>query len=82
MVIYDGYEYHAKTAGSVYLFAFKMDASLPSGDGRGGATAEAALAQINSQGYAIPCTADHRKLVKIGVGFLQRGRCVKRWWIA
>jgi len=61
-----------KTADSIYVFEFKMDDN---------ATAEDALAQINSKDYAIPYTADHRKLVKIGVEFSQTERGVKRWVI-
>jgi len=61
-----------KTADSIYVFVFKMDKN---------ATAEAALAQINSKDYAIPYTADHRKIVKIGVEFSQTERGVKRWLI-
>jgi hypothetical protein len=61
-----------KTADSIYVFEFKMDNN---------ATAEAALAQINSKDYAIPYTADHRKVVKIGVEFSQTERGVKRWLI-
>jgi len=71
-----------KTADSIYVFEFKMDNALSAGEGRGGAaTAEDALAQINSKDYAIPYTADHRKLVKIGVEFSQKERGVKRWLI-
>jgi len=61
-----------KTADSIYVFEFKMDEN---------ATAEAALAQINSKDYAIPYTTDHRKIVKIGVEFSQTERGVKRWLI-
>ena len=61
-----------KTADSIYVFEFKMDDN---------ATAEDALAQINSKNYAIPYTADHRKLVKIGVEFSQTEKDVKRWLI-
>ena len=61
-----------KTADSIYVFEFKMDNN---------ATAEAALAQINSKDYAIPYTADHRKIVKIGVEFSQTERGIKRWLI-
>jgi len=61
-----------KTADSIYVFEFKMDDK---------GTAEDALAQINSTDYAIPYTADHRKLVKIGVEFSQKERGVKRWLI-
>jgi len=61
-----------KTAVSIYVFEFKMDDN---------ATAEDALAQINSKDYAIPYTADNRNLVKIGVEFSQTERGVKRWLI-
>ena len=61
-----------KTADSIYVFEFKMEEK---------ATAEAALEQINSKDYAIPYTADHRKLVKIGVEFSQTEKGVKRWVI-
>ena len=61
-----------KTADSIYVFEFKMDDN---------ATAEDALAQINSKDYVIPYTADHRKIVRIGVEFSQTERGVKRWLI-
>jgi len=61
-----------KTADSIYVFEFKMD---------GKATAEDALKQINSQDYAIPYTAAHRKIVKIGVEFSQTEKGIKRWLI-
>jgi hypothetical protein len=61
-----------KTTDAIYVFEFKMDDK---------ATAEDALAQINSKDYAIPYTADHRKLVKIGVEFSQTEKGVKRWLI-
>ena len=61
-----------KTAGNIYVFEFKMDDN---------ATAEDALAQINSNDYAIPYSADHRNIVKIGVEFSQTERGVKRWLI-
>jgi hypothetical protein len=61
-----------KTANSIYVFEFKMDDN---------ATAEDALAQINSKDYAIPYTADHRKLVKLGVEFSLTEKGVKRWLI-
>ncbi|MCL2247583.1 MAG: ATP-binding protein [Lentimicrobiaceae bacterium] len=61
-----------KTADSIYIFEFKMDDK---------ATAEDALKQINSQDYAIPYTAEHRKIVKIGVEFSQTEKGVKRWLI-
>ncbi|MDR1170018.1 MAG: PD-(D/E)XK nuclease domain-containing protein [Prevotellaceae bacterium] len=61
-----------KTEGNIYVFEFKMDSN---------ASAEDALAQINSKDYAIPYSADHRKTVKIGVEFSQTERGVKRWLI-
>jgi hypothetical protein len=61
-----------KAADTIYVFEFKMDDN---------ATAEEALAQINGKNYAIPYTADHRKVVKIGVEFSQTERGVKRWLI-
>ena len=61
-----------KTVATVYVFEFKMDDN---------ATAEDALAQINSKDYAIPYVADHRKTVKIGVEFSQAEHGVKRWLI-
>ena len=62
-----------RTADSIYVFEFKMDDN---------ATAEEALAQINSKDYAIPYTAEQRKLVKIGVEFSQTERGIIRWLIA
>jgi hypothetical protein len=75
-----------KTADSIYVFEFKMDGSTGStgsltAGSLTGATAEDALAQINSKDYAIPYTADHRKLVKIGVEFSPIEKGVKRWLI-
>jgi hypothetical protein len=61
-----------KTADNIYIFEFKMDDN---------ATAEDALAQINSKDYAIPYSADHRKVVKIGVEFSQIEKGVNRWVI-
>jgi len=61
-----------KTADNIYVFEFKMDDN---------ATAEDALAQINSKDYAIPYIADHKKIVKIGVEFSQTERGIKRWLI-
>jgi hypothetical protein len=61
-----------KTAACIYVFEFKMDDN---------ATAEDALAQINSKDYAIPYTAGYRKLVKIGVEFSQKEKGIKRWLI-
>ena len=61
-----------KTADNIYVFEFKMDEN---------ATAEDALKQINSKDYAIPYSADHRKVVKIGVEFSQIEKGIKRWLI-
>ena len=61
-----------KTENNIYIFEFKMDDNE---------TAEDALKQINSMDYAIPYSADHRKIVKIGVEFSQKERGVKRWLI-
>jgi len=59
-----------KTADSIYVFEFKMDEN---------GSAEEALAQIDSQGYLIPYTADQRRLVKIGVEFSKEAKGIKRW---
>ena len=59
-----------KTSDSIYVFEFKMDEH---------ATAEAALAQIDEKGYLIPYSADHRRLVKIGVAFSSKAKGIKRW---
>ena len=61
-----------KTENSIYVFEFKMDDN---------GTAEDALKQINSMDYAIPYSADHKKIVKIGVEFSQTKRGIKRWLI-
>jgi hypothetical protein len=61
-----------KTADAIYVFEVKMDDK---------ATAEDAMKQINSKDYAIPYTADHRKLVKIGVEFSQSEKGLKQWII-
>lgn len=55
---------------AIYIFEFKIDG-----------TAEEALAQINSKGYAIPYQADCRKVVKIGVNFSSETRTVGNWII-
>ena len=59
-----------KTADSIYVFEFKMEEN---------ASAEEALAQIDKTGYLIPYTADHRRLVKIGVAFSKEEKGIKRW---
>jgi hypothetical protein len=59
-----------KTENAIYVFEFKMDDK---------ATAEDALDQIENKGYSIPYTADHRKIVKIGVEFSVKEGGIKRW---
>ena len=59
-----------KTADTIYVFEFKMEKN---------ATAEGALAQIDSNGYLIPYTADDRRLVKVGVELSIEARGIKRW---
>ena len=55
----------------IYLFEFKRDD-----------TAEAALAQIDSKDYALPFTADHRTLYKIGVSFDSKTRMLTGWEVS
>ena len=52
----------------VYIFEFKRDSS-----------ASEALAQIDEHGYAIPYTADKRKLFKIGVNFSSTEKNISEW---
>ena len=52
----------------IYIFEFKRDGS-----------AEEALAQIETQGYALPYVADKRKLFKIGVNFDSEKRTIAEW---
>lgn len=54
----------------IYVFEFKLNG-----------TAEEALKQIDDKGYLIPYTADHRKLVKVGVDFDKNTRNIGRWLI-
>ena len=69
-----------KTADSIYVFEFKMNDSFSGGEGQSG-VAEEALKQINDKDYAIPYTAGHRKIVKIGVEFSLTEKGIKRWLI-
>ncbi len=57
-----------ETRDYIYLFEFKCDD-----------TAEAALEQIESKEYALPFTADSRKLYKIGVSFDSGSRRLTGW---
>ena len=52
----------------VYIFEFKRDAS-----------ADDALAQIESSGYATPYQADKRTIVKVGVNFDSSKRNISEW---
>ena len=55
----------------IYLFEFKRDA-----------TAEDALAQIDTKDYALAFVADSRKLLKIGVSFDSASRKLTGWEVA
>ena len=55
----------------VYLFEFKRDR-----------TAEEALRQIEDKGYALPYSADKRKIIKIGVNFNSEKRTLDGWMVA
>ena len=57
-----------ETEDYVYIFEFKRDDS-----------AENALSQIDSQGYAKPYEADARKLIKIGVCFDSGEKNITEW---
>jgi hypothetical protein len=54
----------------VYIFEFKRDD-----------TAENALSQIDSQGYAKPYEADNRRLIKIGATFSSEERTLSEWLV-
>ena len=60
-----------QTPTHVFVFEFKLYD-----------TAEDALAQIESKGYAIPFAADGRTVVKVGVEFDQAKRNLGRWLVA
>jgi hypothetical protein len=53
---------------TVYVFEMKVNG-----------TAQEALEQIESNGYAIPYQADGRKLVKVGVKFNAETRVPEEW---
>ncbi len=57
-----------ETDGYVYIFEFKRDGS-----------ADEALAQIETQGYAAPYSADSRTLVKIGAVFSSEQKNISEW---
>ena len=52
----------------IYVFEFKFDG-----------TPEEALAQIDSKQYAIPYTADGKRIVKVGVNFDSATRTIGGW---
>ena len=52
----------------VYVIELKLDGS-----------AEEALAQINERDYALPFTADGRKIIKIGANITSATRNIERW---
>ncbi len=52
----------------VYVIELKLDGS-----------AEDALAQINEKDYALPFTADGRKIIKIGANITSATRNIERW---
>lgn len=60
-----------ETKDYIYLFEFKRDE-----------TAESALKQIDTKEYALPFTADSRKLYKIGVSFDSKTRKLIGWTVA
>lgn len=57
-----------QTKDYIYIFEFKLDKSV-----------EAALAQIEEKGYAVPFAHDPRKLYKIGVNFSSVTRKIEGW---
>jgi hypothetical protein len=59
-----------KTDQYIYVFEFKLND-----------TAEAALAQIDTQEYLLPYTLDGRQLVKVGVSFDKETRNIGRYLI-
>ena len=54
----------------VYVIELKLDGS-----------AEEALAQINDKDYALPFTADGRKVIKIGANITSATRNIERWLV-
>ncbi len=57
-----------KTKDYIYIFEFKLDGS-----------AVEALKQIDDKGYAKPFALDKRKLIKVGVNFSLKKRCIEEW---
>ena len=78
--LYVNVEYHTsqgridmvvQTEQYVYVMEFKLDG-----------TAEEALRQIEEKQYALPFTADRRKLFRIGVNFSEKARNIEKWIVA
>ena len=78
--LYVNVEYHTsqgridmvvRTEQYVYVMEFKLDG-----------TAEEALRQIEEKQYALPFTADRRKLFRIGVNFSEKARNIEKWIVA
>ena len=59
-----------ETKDFVYVFEFKLDGSV-----------DDALQQIDSKGYLIPYSVDHRRIMKIGVSFNSTERNIGDWKI-
>jgi len=57
-----------KTNDYIYIFEFKLDGS-----------ADEALSQIDEKGYAKPFALDKRKLIKVGINFSLKKRCIEAW---
>ncbi|WP_028910384.1 ATP-binding protein [Prevotella sp. AGR2160] len=57
-----------KTKDYIYIFEFKLDGS-----------ADDALRQIDEKGYAKHFALDPRPLIKVGVNFSLKKRCVEEW---
>lgn len=55
----------------IYIFEFKLNG-----------TAESALKQIEDNGYAVPYSADNRKIIKIGVNFSGETMNIDEWKVA
>lgn len=53
---------------TIYVFEFKV-----------GASAEAALKQIDDKGYSLPYKANGKNVVKVGVSFNKDTRTIENW---
>lgn len=60
-----------KTKSYIYIFEFKFDQS-----------AEVALKQIDDKGYAAPFAMDKRRVIKVGVNFNCKKRCIDDWKVS